>query len=139
MAKKSEHDFSTYMEKYLDSYIVRPPCQSESINIENAFKNVRVAVLDTGFCLHEDDVFLQGAASRVKLKENFAGPDPQNCQDLHGHGTHVARLLLRFAPEADIYIAKVSDYRSLKKTKMNQLACVMPLPTIARTTFTDMA
>lgn len=36
-------------------------------------------------------------------------PSPTVPSDLVGHGTHVAGLLLKVAPNADIYVAKVSD------------------------------
>jgi hypothetical protein len=38
---------------------------------------------------------------------NPASPDPL-C-DTHGHGTHGASVLLRTAPNADLYIARVTD------------------------------
>lgn len=123
---KSEHDFTTCMEKFLESYIVQPPSQSDGRMVGTTFRNIRIAILDTGFYEEEEDYFLQGAESRIKLKENFCGPDPKDCQDYHGHGTHVARLLLRFAPEADIYVAKVSDSRFLEKTTMDRLVRVRP-------------
>jgi len=37
--------------------------------------------------------------------------------DLFGHGTHIAGLLLRVAPEADIYIARVAINRNVDNTE----------------------
>jgi subtilisin family serine protease len=71
-------------------------------------KPVRIAVLDTGVDLAHR--FIQGAKkhNRIKLIESFV-EGVKGTQDLHGHGTHIAALLLEIAPDAQLYIAKIAE------------------------------
>ncbi|KFY52592.1 hypothetical protein V496_08343 [Pseudogymnoascus sp. VKM F-4515 (FW-2607)] len=71
---------------------------------------IRIAVLDTGICM--DDNFIQLKENRTRITyQSFVTGDknPTEPSDLVGHGTHVAGLLLQVAPNADIYVAKISD------------------------------
>lgn len=100
-------------------------------------KPVRVAVIDTGFYIEEPtmeadgDYFLSNSdvSERVKDKQNFCGrngeePDPDDWKDRHGHGTLVARLVLQFAPRAEVVVAKISDSKTLGATNATQLVNV---------------
>lgn len=87
-------------------------------------KKVRVAILDTGIDLDHED-WLQPRAlrfdhgkpvpangeprqiDRIKNKMNFCGGSETDVQDLDGHGTQVAGIILRLAPRAEIDIARV--------------------------------
>lgn len=113
-----DKDFTWCMRKFLASYINRPHEEQEDP------KRVRIAILDTGF-RQGNDYQLEAAveAGRVVLQKDFTS-NSEDCDDYHGHGTHVARLVLQFAPEAEIYIAKVSKSQSLEHTKIDQLAQV---------------
>ena len=97
------------------------------------FKNddeiVKIAILDTGVdLLHED--FLQNARAAafenakpkpaqgeisqiermpIKSRKNFCGEDERNVQDLDGHGTSVASIILRLAPRAELCVARICD------------------------------
>lgn len=67
---------------------------------------VRIAVLDTG--VDSKHPFIKGAMKyRIKERRNFVKGDDSN-EDDYGHGTHVAALLLRVAPDAQIFVAKVA-------------------------------
>jgi subtilisin family serine protease len=68
---------------------------------------VKIAVLDTGIDL--DHPFIKAAMrlKRIKETKSFVDND-ETMKDESGHGTHVTALLLRVAPEAKIYIAKVA-------------------------------
>lgn len=91
---------------------------------------IKVAVLDTGIRLDHPDFeqprvkgfgkygkpirnFLEPPQrDRIKGVRNFAKKVQQNdndVTDLNGHGTQVAGLILRFAPMAELYIARVCD------------------------------
>ncbi|KAH7143369.1 ankyrin repeat-containing domain protein [Fusarium sp. MPI-SDFR-AT-0072] len=88
---------------------------------------VKIAILDTGIDLDHED-FLKPARrmtqtgrnmanvlpektqrERIKACASFVGSSKQDVTDLHGHGTHIAGLILSIAPRAELYIAKVSS------------------------------
>ncbi|KAI8955715.1 hypothetical protein F4801DRAFT_276616 [Xylaria longipes] len=92
-------------------------------------RRLRIAVLDTG--IDEGDKWLDEALSKVvELRENqgFSGSPETNpikkywpseddaVQDECGHGTWLAYLLLKYAPDADLYIAKVSENMAFSDT-----------------------
>ncbi|RTE80932.1 hypothetical protein BHE90_004563 [Fusarium euwallaceae] len=110
--------FFNSFDEFRKRYIV-PNFQSE----ENGKARVRIAILDTG--INSDD--LRSRLDRVsairknqncprnnrcpiKAIKSFIGDvtnsEGDSCE--RGHGTHVASILLRLAPDADLYIAKVS-------------------------------
>lgn len=69
---------------------------------------IRIGVLDTGICM--DNKFIKMNLERIKYRSFVTGdPDPEVHSDLVGHGTHVAGLLLQVAPNADIFVAKISN------------------------------
>ncbi|KAL6886896.1 peptidase S8/S53 domain-containing protein [Trichoderma evansii] len=65
-------------------------------------RNIRIAVLDTGFRVDDEDELVKCGQERILLKRNFLGEDKHAYIDTYGHGTHIVRLLLRFAPYAKI-------------------------------------
>jgi hypothetical protein len=112
-----ENQFVDLMEKYLLKHI-------DDLETPEGCEKVRIAVLDTGLRIDEDDNLLYSGQGRViEPQENFLDRG-RDCMDTHGHGTHVARLLLRFAPHAEIFVAKVSEGKSLEETKLEQLVKV---------------
>jgi Subtilase family len=97
-------------------------------------KRLKIAILDTGIdmkgtdanChIHED--FRQKRAisfrdgmpcpdtegtpqyQRIKGMRNFCSGGEAEVQDLDGHGTAVAGIILRLAPETHLYIARICD------------------------------
>ena len=70
--------------------------------------DVRIAVLDTG-CDDNAPFFFQGGnSSRFgKWKDWVDGSDQM--QDCHGHGTHLVSLVMKIAPEAHIYVARIAE------------------------------
>jgi len=72
-------------------------------------KSVKIAVLDTG--VDVTNSFIKGAMKkpqRIKATRSFVD-GVKDAQDLHGHGTHVTALLLKVAPDAHLYIARVAS------------------------------
>lgn len=69
---------------------------------------VKIAVLDTGIDLEHS--YIKGCkyANRIKKLKSFV-PGDEKIDDGCGHGTHVAALLLKVAPECQIYVAKVAS------------------------------
>lgn len=91
---------------------------------------VKVAVLDTGLDVTHKNFknprvhqFVGGQPvwseqeppqyDRIKACEDFTGTGPittkDDMKDLDGHGTQVAELILRFAPRAELYIARICE------------------------------
>jgi subtilisin family serine protease len=73
---------------------------------------VKIAVLDTG--LDWNDSYIRGAKHRIVDWKNWADDrqDKDSQRQVHdgaGHGTHVAALLLKIAPEAKLYVSRVAD------------------------------
>ena len=80
------------------------------------FPKIRIAVLDTGI----DPT----AIPTGRMVATWSLTEIQ--EDINGHGTHVARLLLRTAPAAEIFVAKISDNTSLYSKDISQIAHVSP-------------
>ncbi|KAF5593782.1 subtilisin [Fusarium subglutinans] len=115
---RSKHDFSTRMDRFVERYILRVA----EVDIPAAFphERVKVVIIDTGFCPNDDPFFIH-AEQRVRNCRSFIGKEA-DWNDIHGHGTHVARLVLRYAPECEVYVAKVSDTRSFSEDQVGRLA-----------------
>ncbi|OIW32350.1 pfs domain-containing protein [Coniochaeta ligniaria NRRL 30616] len=70
--------------------------------------SVKIAVLDTGLDLNHPD--MQACADNIKAKHNWLRKDSKaTVHDPDGHGTFVTGLLFDYAPDADIYVAKIAD------------------------------
>lgn len=80
-------------------------------------RRIKVAVLDTGIDIHHVGVhskkYKRADGGPVKERVSFL-KNKGDVTDNIGHGTHVAWLVMKVAPEADIYTIKISD--SLKFT-----------------------
>lgn len=91
----------------------------------NVAKRVRIAILDSGLdsensSLIEDQ---QLDDPRVKDGRSFVhGTEPHDLRDEIGHGTHALGLLLKVAPFADIYVAKVARQESLDAYSCDDIA-----------------
>lgn len=80
---------------------------------------VRIAILDTGISLPEEHSW--NFEDRIKdYKSWLRTYEDDETEDLDGHGTHAAALLLKTAPNANIYIARV--FRDRKETRGNVTA-----------------
>jgi hypothetical protein len=69
---------------------------------------VKIAVLDTGIDMQHNYIKGCKKANRIKDVKSFVTDDTR-IDDFCGHGTHVAALLLKVAPECQIYVAKVAS------------------------------
>lgn len=89
-------------------------------------EKIRIAVLDTG--IDPTDMMIKPAMSRIIDKRSWVG-SPESYMDKYGHGTHVTRLLLKMAPAAEIYVAKITDNKSVDPQDMSRIAEVsLPCP-----------
>ncbi|CCT63237.1 related to thermostable alkaline protease precursor [Fusarium fujikuroi IMI 58289] len=115
---RSEHDFSTRIQRFIQRHILRT--SYVDISIDYPYKRVTVAIIDTGFSANDDPFFIN-AETRIRSRRSFIGEE-DDWEDIHGHGTHVARLVLRHAPECEVYVAKISNTRSFSEDHVGQLA-----------------
>ncbi|KAL5593259.1 hypothetical protein FOBRF1_012361 [Fusarium oxysporum] len=80
--------------------------QGQSIIPRSSHRRVRIAILDTG--INRENGAIQAGKLLGQLHpdddRSWIGKD---VQDSDGHGTRVAELILKTAPNADIYIGKV--------------------------------
>lgn len=83
---------------------------------------VVIAVLDTGVCIDDSDIMLcAGADTRLRreLSRNYFNPrvDWEGWDsDIHGHGTHIVRILLQNTVSAEIVVLKVAEGRKMEYT-----------------------
>ena len=77
-------------------------------NRKEGQKPIRIAILDTGIDITHPQ--LQAALGKGTIKDYKGFPETLNplC-DGHGHGTHCTSVLLKTAPNAVLYIARVAD------------------------------
>lgn len=95
---------------------------------------VRIAILDSG--LDPDNPFLvedrRQANPRVKEARSFVhGTGPHDIRDEIGHGTHALGLLLKVAPGAEIYVARIARRETLDPNTYDDIAKVSRLYIIA--------
>ena len=70
-------------------------------------RHVKIAVLDTGIDHTHNFIKAAKKQNRIKRAESFVGDG--KTMDGHGHGTHIASLLLEVAPDAQLFIARVAE------------------------------
>lgn len=81
---------------------------AQSILQSSLSTHVRIAVLDTG-CDNDAPFFFQeGNSPRLKEWKDWVDGSDQ-MQDRHGHGTHLVSLVMKIAPEAHIYVARIAE------------------------------
>jgi subtilisin family serine protease len=76
--------------------------------VRDSYKSIKIAVLDTGIDWKHSSMRAAKKQNRLKALKSFVKGD-ESVDDLHGHGTHVAALLLKVAPDSQLYIAKVAS------------------------------
>jgi hypothetical protein len=86
---------------------------------------VRIAILDSG--LDPENPFLiedqQQANPRIKEARSFVhGTGPHDIRDEIGHGTHALGLLLKVAPCAEIYVARIARRATLDPNTYDDIA-----------------
>lgn len=95
---------------------------------------VKIAVLDTGIDLEQLEIQLDEARQTrdpIIAIRSFVKPEAgDGHKDTCGHGTHVMEILLKLAPEADFYIAKISH--GLEVDEVDHIAEVSVVNSISR-------
>jgi subtilisin family serine protease len=72
---------------------------------DTAHPRVRVAIFDTGLDLSHSDICKAQEQGRLKFKDFVENSD--NIKDDDGHGTHCISLVLKYAPNAEIFAGRV--------------------------------
>jgi hypothetical protein len=76
---------------------------------------IRIAIIDTGAELPEEA--LDSYGNRLAGHKSWLTPTDKDKdlgrgdKDMDGHGTHATGLLLRLAPDAEVYVARVFKKR----------------------------
>ncbi|KAI0401131.1 hypothetical protein F4802DRAFT_619154 [Xylaria palmicola] len=74
---------------------------------ELAGRRIRIAILDTGY--DPDAVFFDRNRKRhLQGWKDYVEKDQQLPKDEDGHGTHVLSVLMKVAPAADVFVARVT-------------------------------
>lgn len=112
-------DFFSRFDNFRKQHIVQPPSttwRTRSV--------IKVAILDTGIKkdnpsflgllnktkrIRQEKKYPEGSRSPIKLMGNYVHTNDSTLVDTCGHGTHMAYLLMTLAPEADLYIYKISE------------------------------
>jgi len=84
-------------------------------------RNIKIALIDTGVNLYDSVV--------ARERERFSGKswvdeDENQYHDTCGHGTHLARLVLKVTDVADIIVGKVSRDKTFTKENVLNIAKV---------------
>ena len=83
---------------------------------------IRVAIIDSG--LDMTDPVIRARAKQIRGRRNWTSPNPDDCDDAYGHGTHVARLLVTVAPTSELFVAKISTGKQLDHQNTDRIAQV---------------
>ena len=73
---------------------------------------VKIAILDSGIDLNENYIVMN--RDRIKYRSFVSGEE--GIEDLIGHGTHTAALLLKVAPNSNIFVARITASGNLEDT-----------------------
>jgi len=109
---------------FVRNYINIPRCEYHEPLPEHRSRKIRIAVIDSG--VSKTDIVIKRARDTNKIRGclNFSpGLKSSDWGDTVGHGTKVARLLMEVAPEAEVYIAKVTGQEN-DYVPGDQLYCI---------------
>lgn len=137
-SKRLAKRYLNLYDRFLDDYI-RPSAGEKRAN---TVKRVKIAVIDSGMNYREESAALRGCIDHVKsqrcdadrlalnpIRARHSFIPGSSMEDQCGHGTRVLQLLLKTAPEADFYVAKVSTTLSDESPlTANYVAAVMSDP-----------
>lgn len=114
------------LERFIESYVDSESGTQQALCSEKASRKVRVCVIDTGLDKTHPSVLAAVSGDRLRAVKTFSSDSTPNedptANDQHGHGTHVADLILRVAPEAELYVAKVANARVIPETDFHLIA-----------------
>jgi subtilisin family serine protease len=69
---------------------------------------VKIAILDTGIDINHSLISFR--EERIKNMGNWLSePHERDQKDPHGHGTHIAGVILDFVEDSEVFVARVTD------------------------------
>lgn len=106
--------------KWADDWFQTLECAVHPVvngNRKDNQRRVRIAILDTGVDATHPQIQVAWDSNRIvayfpESTNSTADSDTKSLDQLrdeHGHGTHGTSVLLRTAPNASIYVARVAD------------------------------
>ncbi|KAH8599217.1 hypothetical protein B0O99DRAFT_591086 [Bisporella sp. PMI_857] len=123
-AARAAKEFQSLMEEFTRTHI-QSLRDEKPLKIPSHWKSkIKIAVIDSG--VKKSDPRIRGAFRKGQIQDcrNFLPPgaggwvDPKTYDDDLGHGTHIVCLLLEMAPEAELYVAKVSTGPYIMKSRL---------------------
>ncbi|KAI0968934.1 pfs domain-containing protein [Xylaria arbuscula] len=101
---EARHSYLSWKTKYREVYEKFIPKQLAS----SRSTPVKIAILDTGIDLTHPDI--DACIENIKGRYNWLDKNHTNLvYDRNGHGTFAAGLLLDYAPDAELFIAKIAE------------------------------
>ncbi|KAK3987551.1 hypothetical protein QBC44DRAFT_245552 [Cladorrhinum sp. PSN332] len=95
-----------WLRKIQDSEVSRTLCTA--FKEKKTLDRIRVAVLDTGY--DGTSIFFKSPDRKHRIRgwKDYVNCNSNLRSDTDGHGTHVLSLVMKVAPAADIYVARVA-------------------------------
>ena len=97
----------TRSEKAASEWLLNLKRLNGELPAPDVWRRVRIAILDTGCDNNAPFFFSPDIEGRLKgWKDCVDGSDQP--EDSHGHGTHLVSLVMKCAPEADVYVVRIA-------------------------------
>lgn len=112
---------SLYQKSFLDSRLPLDPRSTAAWR-----DRIRIAIIGTGVNFKDVDLQIFLDAWDIKTKEingrSWTGKPSSWTKDEHGYGTEATSVVLRFAPAAQIFVAKVAQDGQLPVDRLHLVA-----------------
>ncbi|KAH7149101.1 hypothetical protein B0J13DRAFT_674322 [Dactylonectria estremocensis] len=110
--------------KHLDAVTmkyIKPLMKSSTCRLPQKQRGpIKIAIIDSGIDMTHP--FIDGKKAQIRGWRNWTDADPNNYHDTYGHGTQVARLVLKVAPAVEVYVAKVSTGKQISQKDTGRIA-----------------
>lgn len=114
---------------HFTSEYVTPLSERRMALPEDRNEKIRIAIIDSGVSTRDKEIDKYISGKRIVGQRNFFRPGVDNCEDFHGHGTTVAKIVLQVAPQAEVFVAKVTNSQSISDKELDNVREVSCWPT----------